>query len=240
MVRLPTQNRIASLALLSLVAVPCEAQTLDELTAAQRASIAEGRQVFIASPDGRSPWPRACVYQRIEARPDEAVAVFTDYERHRTYIPDVRKSTISRVVDAAMAEVDYTLAVPILADEHYTLRDELNAGADGSYRVVWTLLRASSTKAIDGSARFEPYPDSLPGRERTLMAYCNFVTPGSRLARLEFIRSRALAQLRDAARAIVAEIERVRMREPALLAARLRVLHAAIGASERQSPDGDD
>ncbi len=237
MLSLPTQNRIAALALLSLVAVPCEAQALAELTAAQRQSIAEGGQVFLTSPGGASPWPRACVYQRIEARPDEAAAVFIDYERHRTYIPDLRKSSITRVVDAATVEVDYTLAVPVVADEHYTLRDQLSAGADGSYRVVWSLVRATSTKATDGSVRFEPYRDSLPERERTLMAHCNLVTPGSRLARLPFVRSRAFAQLRDAARAIVTEIERVRTRDPALLAARLRVLHAAIGQSERPSPD---
>lgn len=213
------------------------AQATRELSAEQRATIDIGRQVFLTSDVSDSPWPRACVYQYIDAMPEEAAAVFTNYEHHLAFIPNLLKATISRVIDPVTAEVDYTLRVPIVADEAYTVRDQLstyNGGA--SYRIEWTLVRATSTKATDGSVRFEPYRRDRTPRDGTLMAYCNLVTPGSRLARLGFIRSRAMAQVREAARAIVTEVEQERARNRVLLDAEIRALRAALGPALRAEP----
>ena len=82
-----------------------------------------------------------------------------------------------RVIDPVTKDVDYTLHLPIIADEQYTVRDRLSAYHDGaSYGVDWTLVGATSTKATEGSVRFEPHATG------TLMAYRNLVTPGGRLA----------------------------------------------------------
>jgi hypothetical protein len=205
------------------------AQAADSLTADQRTAIDNGRLVFLTWDVGGSPWPRACAYQHIDAMPEEAAAVFTNYDRHLAFIPKLRKSTISRVIDPVTAEVDYTLSVPIVADEHYTVRDHLstyNGGA--SYKIDWTLVRATSTKATEGSVRFEPRRSDKTLREGTLMAYCNLVTPGSRLAKLSFIRSKAMAQVREAAGAIVVEVERERAANRALLDAEIRTLRSAL------------
>ena len=188
------------------------------------------REVFLTSEVSGSPWPKACVFRYIDASPEEAAAVFTDYERHREYIPELRKAKLSRRIDPLTVEVDYTLRVPIVSDEDYTVRNHLSTGDEGaSYRVQWTLVRATSTKATEGSVRFEPHTVGGSGRSGTLMAYCNQVTPGSRLAGLRFIRSRALKQTREAARAIVAEVERVRLADRELLDGELRALRAALG-----------
>ena len=210
------------------------AQAAEELTAEQRATIEDGRQVFLTWDVSGSAWPRACVYQHIDAMPEEAAAVFTNYERHLAFIPHLSKATISRVIDSVTAEVDYTLRVPIVADEHYTVRDRLstyNVGA--SYKIEWTLVRATSTKATEGSVRFEPHRRQRPQHDGTLMAYCNLVTPGGRLAGLGFIRSRAMAQVREAAQAIVAEVERERADDRALLDAELVTLRSAWVGSRR-------
>ena len=203
------------------------AQAAEELTTEQRRTIDDGRQVFLTWDVSGSAWPRACVYQHIDAMPEEGAAVFTNYERHLAFIPNLRKATISRVIDPVTAEVDYTLRVPIVADEHSTVRDRLSTYSGGaSYKIEWTLVRATSTKATEGSVRFEPH------RDGTLMAYCNLVTPGARLAGLGFVKSRAMAQVREAARAIVTEVERERAGNRALLDAELRTLRSALGAEQ--------
>lgn len=206
-----------------------DAQAASELSAEQRMAIDDGRQVVLTWDVRGSPWPRSCVYQYIAATPEEAAAVFTNYELHRVYIPDIRKAAISRVVDAVTAEVDYTLRVPIVADEDYTVRDHLSTYHNGeSYRIEWTLVRASSTKATEGSARFEPHHIERPARDGTLMAHCNLVTPGSRLAKLSFIRSKALGQARETARAIATEVERQRAGDRTLLDGEVQRIRAAL------------
>ena len=209
---------------------PLRGQAVRELSPEQRAAIEAGRDVFMTWPASGSPWPRACVFRYVDATPAEAAAVFMDYERHAAYIPELTKARISRVIDPVTVEVDYRLRVPIVADEDYTVRDHVSTAGDTSFTIEWTLVRATTTKATEGSVRFEPYRLAGSSREGTLMAYCNLVTPGSRLAGLHFIKSRALSQVRESTRAIGEEIVRQRARDPARLAAELRALHGALGA----------
>ena len=208
-------------------------QAVRELSPQQLAAVDGGAQLFLTWDVPGSPWPRACVFQYVDATPEEAAAVFTNYARHTAYIPGLRKAKISRAIDPATAEVDYTLDVPMVADEDYTVRDHLSTYDGGaSYKVEWTLVRATSTTATEGNVRFEPHHAEGPARDGTLMAYCNLVTPGSSLAGLRFIRSRALAQVRATARAVVVEIERQRATDRALLDSELRTLRTALGESE--------
>jgi len=204
------------------------AQAVNDLSADQRAILDSARQVSIVTDLPGEKWPRTCVYQYIESTPEEAVAVFTDYERQTSYIKSLRKSKISRVVDKRTMEVDYRLDVPIVADEDYTVRDRLSSEDSGSYRLDWTMVRASSTKAIEGNARFERYRRHGAADDGTLLAYCNLVTPGSRLAGLGFIRSRAANEVRETAKAIGAEVERERMSDRSRLDAQLQALRAAL------------
>jgi hypothetical protein len=199
------------------------------LTPAQRRTINTGGQVFLTEDVRGSVWPRAWVYQFIDATPEEAAAVFADYALHATYIPNLKKSVIARAIDGATVEVDYTLRLPIVRDEEYTVRDRVSAAPGGAwYRVEWTLVRASSIKGTDGYVRFERYWNDKLQRGGTLMEYHNFVTPGSRLGGIPFIRARALQQVRAAAAAVVAQVERERNSDPALLARQLRALRLAL------------
>jgi hypothetical protein len=211
-----------------------QGQAVHELTPEQRTAIDAGQDVLMTWTVSGSSWPRACVFRYVDATPEEAAAVFINYERHVAYIPDVTKARISRVIDPATVEVDYRLRVPIVADEDYTVRDHVSSVGDAIYKVEWTLVRATTTKATEGSVRFEPHRLATSQHAGTLMAYCNLVTPGSRLAGLRFIRSRALSQVRETARAIGDEISRQRVSDPERLAAELRLLHAALGRAHAQ------
>jgi hypothetical protein len=228
---LPLEHRVRLAAFLALSALCTSGQrrlleqAAGELTAEQSANVERGRQVVLTHDEPSSPWPRMHVYQFIDATPEEAAAVFTDYERHSTYIPNLRESRISYRADELTAEVDYVLRVPLAPDERYTVRDRLSIPDDGeSYLVTWTLVRASSTRATDGSVRFERYWNEQLNSAGTLMVYSNFVTPGSRLARLPFVRGKAMAQMRDTAGAIAAQVERQRAGDRTLLERQLAVL----------------
>ena len=220
---------------LLLAASPARAQSAaSELSAEQRQMVEAGRQVFLTWTVPSSSWPRACVYERIAASPEEAAAVFLDYERHRSYIPDLKKSRISRVVDAATVEVDYTLAIPVVSDEDYTVRDRVRWSRDsGWYSIEWTLVRASSTKATEGGVRFEPLGGDGAAAPQTLMAYCNLVTPGSRLAKLGFIKSRAMNQVRETAHAVAVQVERERASDRGLLDTQVKRLRESLHGERR-------
>jgi hypothetical protein len=199
------------------------------LTAVQRDSVDRGDLVIRSEARPTSPWPAMTIYVWIDATPEEAVAVFTDYDQHASYIPGMRKAKVSRVIDRASAEVDYTLAVPVFPDEDYTVRNRLSrAGED--YRVDWIMVRASSTRATEGHALFTPYVNQRAKKSGTLLEYYNFVTPGSRLAGLPFIRNRSVHQIGETVKAIARQAEIERAREAAMLP-RLTALRSAVAAS---------
>jgi hypothetical protein len=176
----------------------------DTLTPVQQAALRRGEQVFATENVAGKPWPKVFVYQMVDAAPEQAAAVFADYESARAYIKELKKSQISLRVSPRVTEVDYILDVPMLADEHYTVRNTLAAydAAGPAYRVDWTLVRASSTQASTGWARFEAQGAG------TLFAYHSFVVPGSGMANL--VRERALRQVRDTVRATVNHIQTLR------------------------------
>jgi len=196
---------------------------ISDLSAAQQSALLNGEQVFVTQDDASSAWPKAWVYQLIHSTPEEAAAVFFEYEAGVNYLPNVRKSKISRRMDARTCEVDYTLSVPVMKDEWYTIRNVLSSFGDGNrkgFRVDWTLVRARSTQGTVGYARFESI------RSETALIYYNFVTPGSSIAGA--VKGKAMKQVRDTVHALVKEIERVRTHEVQTLQARVDALRAAL------------
>jgi hypothetical protein len=181
--------------------------SVERLSAAQLAAVERGQRLVITQARSGAPWPAVTVFAYVQATPERASAVFEEYERHVEYIPGVRRSHVSRIVDSATVEVDYTLAVPIFPDERYTVRDRVTRDSTGFVRVDWTLVRASSTKAISGHARFVPHRSARTGTAGTLIEYDNFVIPGSRLAGLGYIRNQAVKQVDATVAAIVKRIQ---------------------------------
>jgi len=183
------------------------------------------------------PWPAVDVYQYIDARPEQAAAVFIDYGLHRTYIPGVRESRVSAIVDPSTVEVDYVVAVPIVSDERYTIRNHVCTCHGGaSYGVDWTHVRAGSTKATIGHVRFDQHVDARLGKRGTVMAYSNVVTPGSRLANLGLVKARATQQMRETAGAIVRRVAAEQATDRALLEKQIGVLRAALEPQRSDSP----
>jgi hypothetical protein len=210
--------------LIGFSAVTAQAGTIwEELSPAQQAQISSGSQVFISKNVAGRPWPRAWVYQRVESTAEEAAAVFADYEGAMSYAPALKAAKISRRVDPRTTEVSFTVGVPLVGDEHYTMRNTVSkySTQGAAYRVDWTLVRSSSMKSSDGHIRFEPHGTG------TLVAYYSWVVPTSIVAGM--VKLPAMQGLRDNVAALVKRIHAERTGEQALLEKQLTALRAALG-----------
>ncbi len=177
-----------------------------------------------------SPWPAVTIVTYVDVTPEEAAAVFIDYARHIEFIPSTKLSRVSRVHSATDVEVDYIVALPIVSDEKYTVRDRLSRDSAG-YRVDWTLVRASSTKATVGHARFTAATHPKTGKRATRFEYHNFVTPGSRIAGVGFIKNRALKEMEQTAAAFAKRFEKLHA-DQVTMQPLLASLRAALGSSD--------
>jgi hypothetical protein len=204
----------------------------DELSSEQRSAVAAGSQVVIREDIPGQPWPRVRVYQRVHASSEEVAAVFFDYEKAKFYIPDVLESQVSKRHSPRVFEVDYKVEVPILPDEMYTARNEIEMLQPGSYRFSWRVLKALQTKAAVGNLRVERYGDG-----ESLICYMNLVTPGSSVAVL--LKNLAMKRMEKIAAAIALESEKQKTQAPRDLARQVEILRAAISASTPFNPSSD-
>jgi len=217
---------------IAALAAPVHGQ---RLSVDQQRLLDAGQRIVLAEEVAGVAWPRVTVVQFLSAPPDEAAAVFADYAQHASFLPNVLRSEVSRVVDSVTAEVSYVLSVPIVADEAYTVRNRItvlpasDTGTQAGYRIAWTLVRASSTKAADGEARFEPY------RGGTLFTYRNLVVPGGRIAGLGVIKRKAQRDVEATAAAIAQRVATVRATDRAGLDQRRRALPDSPYRSPRAS-----
>ncbi len=202
------------------------AGVMDELTDAQKAAVQKGEQVFVTHNVQGSPCPKTFFYQRIDATPEEAMAVLSNYELQKTYIPNLKKSQVSKQINSLTAQIDYTLKVPVpfVPDENYTMETTMSRDAEG-YRSDSKLVRADTTRDSTGYIRFETLGTG------TIMGYYAFVVPGSGMA--DLVKSQALKQVKQAANAIVKRIEKVRSDDQAMLQAEIERLRQAFATAER-------
>lgn len=178
----------------------------DGLNAKNLEALKNGQQVVLTETVEGFPWPRYAIYKLVNSKPEEAIAVFCDYNNAREFIPNVKLSKISKQIGPRTQEVSYSVDVPILPDECYTTRNSLT-GDGSSFRVDWTLLQATSMKSTEGSFSAEPFGD-----DQCLIRYQNLVDPGSKFAGL--LRSFAGKQIEATVTAITTEIETQKTEKP--------------------------
>ena len=196
------------------------AAMVDQLSVQDVKTLQTGRQVVQTEKVEGLPWPRFSIYQVVKAKPEEAIAVFFDYNNARDFIPNVKLSEISRQISASSQEVSYSVDVPILADECYTTRNSLSSDGD-TYRIQWTLLKATSMKSTEGCFTAEPMGDG-----QCLIRYRNLVDPGSKFAGV--MRGFASKQIVATVAAIAEEIESQKATKPAELQQKVERLQTAL------------
>jgi len=213
--------RILTLALATLFPLLAVAGIRTELTSTQLNDLERGQQVVVKEEVEGRPWPRLRIYQKVAATPEEVLAVFCDYAQATTFVPDVIKSEISRMISPCVLEVDYQIDIPMLPDESYTTRNSLSSSGD-SYKVAWVLVRALQTKASEGTLRVEPAEGGA------LLCYTNLVTPGSSMAGL--LRIPAIERMKTTVAAIVKKVEKQKAEAPAALQKQILRLREALTA----------
>lgn len=202
------------------------AGTFDKLTPAQQKELNRGAQVAVFTPVANSPWPECKIYQMIKATPEEAAAVFHDYEKHKEYFPNLKVSTIAKKIDRATVQVNYKLEIPLVwplspMEENYTVQDHVQAiPSEGSYQVSWTLVRADNATRSEGETYYEPVGSN------TLMTYRTIVVTTRTGASwvVESVKQTA----RDAASAIVKRIQGMHDSQGALLQDEISALRQAV------------
>jgi hypothetical protein len=198
----------------------------DQLTPDQQKELNKGGQVAVFTPVANSSWPECKVYQMIKASPEEAAAVFHDYEKHKEYFPNVKQSSIVKVIDRATVQVSYMMEIPLVwplspMEEHYTVQDHVKSTpADGSYEVSWNLVRADNATRTEGETSFEPVGTS------TLMSYRTIVVTTRTGASwvVESVKQAA----KDAAHAIVNRIQNFHDRNDSVLQDEVSLLREAL------------
>lgn len=205
------------------------AAILDELTPADQEKVKNGEQVayFPKSDMPGAPWPICKVYQWINATPEEAMAIFTDYELQKTYVPDLIKSQISKQ-DKTVTDVDYTISLPMnFGKESYTAHDTISSYDSGaSYQVKWTVTPTSSIKVSEGDARFEPM-DSTKGKG-TILAYNSFIYPTRWGVTMGWVIERAKKEVTDTVTAISKQIDTERQTQQDLVNKQIQTLRDAL------------
>lgn len=151
------------------------AGVIDTLSLPERLRLDAGGSVVHTEDIAGSSWPATTVIQLVDATPEAAAAVFTDFSEQAGYLKDCCGVLRSQVLDSAVGgnrrvqRVLFMIEVPIFANERYELREELSKGEGGSYRVVWGKVSSGGhSDAIYGRALFEPY------NGKTVFTYYNF------------------------------------------------------------------
>jgi hypothetical protein len=193
---------------------------LAELTASQKDQIKGGEQVVVIEDIEGKTWPRVKIYRFMNASPEQVAAIFFDFEKAKSFVPNLFKSEISNRVSSCTMDVDYGLDVPIFPDEFYTVRNSLRALDENSYCFEWKLLRAALTKDSVGSFRIEPWENV------SLVCYQNLVTPASNIAVL--LRGKAIEQMKETTKALAAQIEKEKSTNLPGLKKQIAVLRAAL------------
>ena len=218
------------LAVLCAIAPRSWANLLDELNAADRAKVLAGRQVLLEEEVAGKPWPRVRVYQLVRATPEDVAAVFFDYDNSKTFVPDLLHSKISKIISPCDMEVDYEVDVPILPDEAYTARNDLETIDGGGYRVTWNLVRAKQTKDATGHLRVEPH-----GEGQAVICYTNLVTPSSGMAGI--LEKLAIGRMEKTVRSMVYQVQNQKTKQPADLARQVEALREALAAESADHAD---
>jgi hypothetical protein len=222
--------RSPAIAALCFAAAACcshASNPLVTLSESQLVALQKGQSIYLPEHVPGIAWPRARVYEFVDASPWEVMAVFSDYGRAHEFIPNVRKSLVVETIHPWKKKVDYEIALPLmLPNERYTSLTTLSftSGGEG-LRASWEISGARFVKSSVGNLRVEPY------RGGSVLCYTNLVDPGSKIAVV--LRGPAQKQVRDTVEAICSEVVRMKQKDPRKLALLVDGLRDAMSGSPR-------
>jgi hypothetical protein len=163
-----------ALLLTLLISCPVMATKAD-MTPDEKSQLLQGKMVKrVINLKGKS-WPQVTIMQIIPNSPKQNMDVYTEFDQHKNFIPDLIKSKIISKTDKEI-DVAFEMKMPFpVPNSIYTTKNIFeNSGED--YKLSWTLIKANQLKATEGSVIFESYEG------KTLFTYINHITPDSSFA----------------------------------------------------------
>jgi hypothetical protein len=181
--------------------------TFTDLTQAEVAKLTN-RELILHSKDiPKHPWPEITIFALIDASPVESAALFSNYQDHKKYIPDLVKSDPIRKIAENETIVDFEMHVPWpLANSKYSTGNVFSKSENNEYEIRWYLVQSDSLIDGKGAAQFTPYG------KKTLLKYRSFIHPDSKLASI--FASKAKSGIEKTVHAIVAYIEQTKRHSP--------------------------
>lgn len=122
-------------------------------------------------------WPQVTIISVLPHSPIENLAVFSDYESHKKFIPDMVKSKIEKQVGPLETDVKFVMKVPWpIKSSTYVTKNIIEKTDSEEYRVSWSLVKADLIKDTVGTVEFEKFEG------RTLFKYTSQIVPDSMFA----------------------------------------------------------
>ena len=178
-----------------------------ELNQTELAKLTRKQLIVHSKEIPRCPWPEITVFTLIDVSPVEAAALFSNYQDHKTYIPDLIKSDPTRKIAENEIVVDFEMRLPWpLANSKYSTGIVCNRLDNNEYEISWYLVESDSLIDAKGIVQFIPYG------KQTLLKYQSLIHPDSKLASV--LSSRVKGGITKTVQAIVTYIEETKKNNP--------------------------
>jgi hypothetical protein len=178
-----------------------------ELTQTELAKLTNKELIIHSKEIPKCPWPEMTVFTLIDVSPVEAAALFSNYQDHKTYIPDLIKSDPARKLADNETIVDFEMRLPWpLANSKYSTGNVFSRLDNNQYEICWYLVESDSLIDSKGTVQFIPYGT------KTLLKYQSFIHPDSKLASV--FSSKVKSGVTKTVQAIVTYIEETKKKNP--------------------------
>ncbi len=155
------------------------AVSLSQLDRTQRDKLFKGETIMLEEQVENAPWPRLKIFRLVDANVEDFAAFFTDFERQKTYIPNLVKSKVTKENGIQSVEVSYELNLPWpISNAIYLHGHAITKMSTDHYKVSWHVIKSSVADQVTGLSEFVKFKD------KTLWYYENFTLPKSGLAGL--------------------------------------------------------
>ncbi len=150
-----------------------------------------------------TPWPEVTIFSIIKTTPLEAISVFTAYNEHEDFIPDLISSKIVKEIAKTDVHIAFEIKIPWpLSNSMYITGNKLSKKEGGLYQVEWYFVKSDSSKNSYGKIEFSPF------KNITLLKYKSFTHPKSSLAKL--FKKKMIKKTKDTIIAIKKRIEHIK------------------------------
>lgn len=123
-------------------------------------------------------WPEVTVYALLTHSPKDNVEVFTDFEDHKNFIPDIKESKIVKKLSSHEFWIEYKMKMPWpIEDSHYITANKVEQSGQ-SFKITWSLVKANQMNATKGTVLFNEFEG------KTLLSYTSHITPNTPMAKM--------------------------------------------------------